>query len=197
MIINLALVAIIAVVAASLWWRGLWTGLVSFLAVLAAGTVAAAWYETVAAWLDHQVPDYHYFLDFIAFWALFAATAGLMFAVTLGLRPAAAVRFDRLVERIGAVILAVMTGWMTAEIAAFSLHLAPLRTNALPMPPEETMLLGLGPERWWLWWTRGATANGPFAVPERRFDPDADFFARHAVRREILATEMTIFSPGR
>jgi hypothetical protein len=197
MIINLCLVAIMLVVAGSLCWRGLWTAGVSFLCVLAAGTLAGAWYETFAGWLDHQLPDYHYFLDFVAFWALFGGTAGLLFAVTLGLNAASQVRFPKLVERIGAALLAIATGWMTAEVTAFSLHLAPVRVDAIPMPPDASMLWGLAPDRWWLWWTRGATANGPYAVPGRRFDPGDDFIKRHATRREILASEMTIFSPGR
>jgi uncharacterized membrane protein required for colicin V production len=197
MIINLCLVAVMLVVAGSLWWRGLWNAGVSFLSVLAAGTVASAWYESFAGWLDQQMPDYHHFLDFVAFWSIFSGVVGLLLAVTLGLNAASQVRFPKLAERIGAPLLGIMTGWVTAEVIAFSLHLAPVRVDAVPLPPDASMLWGLAPDRCWLSWTRGSTANGPFAVPERRFDPSDDFIKRYATRREILASEMTIFSPGR
>ena len=197
MLINLPLLTLLLVVAGILWWRGLWTSAVSFLAVLAAGTAAGAWFETLAGWLDLQMPDYHHFLDFIAFWLIFSGLAGLLLAVTLGLNSRSRVRFPRLVERIGAGLLAIMSGWMIVEVVAFSIHLAPLRVDAVPMPPDASMMWGLSPDRCWLSWTRGSTANGPFAVRDRRFDPDEDFIERYADRRKILATEQTIFSPGR
>jgi cell division protein FtsN len=54
------------------------------------------------------------------------------------------------------------------------------------------MFFGLAPDRWWLWWVRGATARGPFANPERAFDPDGEFIARYATRRQLLEKEQAL-----
>ena len=56
----------------------------------------------------------------------------------------------------------------------------------MPMPPQ-TMLFGLKPDRCWLWWIRGSSRNGPFAVVDNPFDPKDDFLERHAARRQALS----------
>lgn len=188
MAINLALLAILLLVAAGSFRGGLWQGLILFLNVVVAATIAVAWYESLAGYLEKYLAAFTYFLDVASLWLLFVLILVVLGTATHQVAKAP-LRFAKPVEWGGGLLVALMTAWTVIELAAFTIHIAPLSTTAVPMSPDQSMLFGLKPDAWWLWWARGATRNGPFAVPAHRFDAQDDFFARHAKRREQLAAE--------
>lgn len=191
MAINLALLAILLLFAAGTFRGGLWQALILFLNVVVSATIAVAWYECLAGYLEKHLAAFTYFLDVVSLWLLFVLILVVLGTATHQVAKAS-LKFAKPVELAGGILVALMTAWTVVELAAFTIHIAPLRSSAVPMPPEQSMLYGLKPDAWWLWWARGATRNGPFAVPGSQFDAQDDFFARHAKRREQLAAEPSI-----
>jgi hypothetical protein len=194
MVINLALVAILLLVGGGAFRGGLWQGLILFLNVVVAATIAVTWYESLAGLLEKYLAAFTYFLDVVSLWLLFVLILVVLGTATHQVAKAS-LKFIPPVEWAGSILVALMTAWTVVELAAFTIHIAPLSTSAVPMPPEQSMLYGMKPDAWWLWWARGSTRNGPFAVPAHRFDAQDDFFARHAKRREQLASEPSIVLP--
>jgi hypothetical protein len=188
MIVNLILLAVFVTVALALWKEGIWGSLIMLGNVLAAATVATAWYEWVAAFLEPRLPSFSYLLDFVAVWGLFCL-------VLLGLREATdrisrtRVKLRRPVELFGGPLVAALVAWVMTCFTAATLHVAPLPRDVVQPTPEARMFFGLAPDRRWLAWVRGATLGGPFAVPESAFDKDADFIIRYADRRKRLEGE--------
>lgn len=187
MIINLALLTVLVIGAAAAFRGGLLQGMAIFFNVLLAATLATAWYEPFAEYLERYLQDYANFLDVASLWLLFAGILILLAAPT-SLLFRTKVAFAPRVELIGSLIIGLMTGWTVAEFTAFSLHTAPLRSDVVPMPPQ-TMLFGLKPDRCWLYWVQGSTRNGPFAIIDQPFDPKSDFLERYAARRQTLSGE--------
>jgi hypothetical protein len=188
MIVNLILLAVFVTVSFALWKEGVWGSLVMLCNVLAAASVATAWYERVVAFLEPRLPSFSYLLDFVAVWGLFCL-------VLLGLREATdrisrtKVRLRRPVELFGGPLIAALVAWVMTCFTAATLHVAPLPRDLVQPAPESRMFFGLAPDRKWLAWVRGATLSGPFAVPGSAFDKDADFIIRHADRRKRLEGE--------
>lgn len=187
MIINLALLAVLVIGAAAVFRGGLLQGIVMFFNVLLAATLATAWYEPLAEYLETYLKDYANFLDVASLWLLFAVILVLLAGPT-SLLFRTKIAFAPPVELAGSLIVGLMTGWTVAEFTALSLHTAPLRSDVVPVPPQ-TMLYGLKPDRCWLWWMQGSTRNGPFAIVDQPFDPKSDFLERHAARRRVLSGE--------
>jgi hypothetical protein len=185
MIISILLLVIFIAVAFAIWSEGTWSGLIMLLNVLLAASLATAWYEWVAAWLEPRVSSYTYVLDVIALQGLFALLL-LVFRETTDRVSRTRVRFRKPVELAGAPIVALLTAWVTVCFMAASLHTAPLPRDLIQPTPEARMFFGLSPDRRWLAWVHAVTAKGPFARPDHAFDPEADFILRYADRRKAL-----------
>ncbi len=186
MILNLALLVILLVVAVAVARGGLFQAMGLFFAVLLAASLASAWYEPLVSYLEKSLEPYKYFLDVGALWFLFGVILALCGAMVHQLTKRK-VSFHKHVELAGSLIVGLMAAWTVVEFAAFSLHTAPLRADVIPTKQGESLLFGLKPDRCWLWWMRGSTRNGPFAIGGQPFDPDLDFVERHATRREQLS----------
>lgn len=191
MIINLALLAVLAVVAVAVFRGGLLQGLMQYFNVLLAASFATAWYETLAAYLELYLADYTYFLDAVAMWATFAVILVTLVTVTSVIFKTK-VLFPPPVELAGRILIGLLTGWVVVEFTALSIHTAPLRNDIVPMPPDRTMLFGLKPDRCWLWWVRGSSRNGPFAIPDEPFDKSDDFLERHEERRKAISQDPSV-----
>lgn len=188
LVISLILLAIFVAVAVCLALEGLWTSLVTVLNVLLAASMATAWHGVVAAFLERFLPSFTYLLDLLSLWGLFAL-------ILLVLREATdrisrtKVRFPPLAERFGSPVAAMIAAWIVVCFAAASLHVAPVPRDVVQESPDDRMLFGLAPDRKWLQFVRGSSANGPFGRPADRFDAKADFIVRHAQRRWELEKE--------
>ena len=181
MIIDLALVAIFAIAVSAGVRQGCWRGMLLFLSVLAAASLATAWYERVAAFAEPYLPGYALLVDVAALWLLFGLIMLGMHGIALAITPSK-IRFPKWIDLAGSVILAILTGWTIVEFAATTLHTAPLRGDAVATP-ENSVVYRLQPDPRWLRWVRGSTTNGPFAQGTIVFDPRENFVERYALRR--------------
>lgn len=187
MILTVMLAAVLAAVTGMLIREGLWRSILAFFNVLLAATLATASFQPVADMLTSRVKaiwEFRFLLDFLLVWLLFCAIFGLAREATDRMSRRAVV-FPQLVERIGGVIVALMTGWLVTCFTAATLHTAPVPRDVIQPTPEARMFLGLAPDRRWLSWARGTSEAGPFSValPEQRFDPAASFIISQAERR--------------
>ncbi|NCY01486.1 MAG: hypothetical protein EBX36_00875 [Planctomycetia bacterium] len=183
--ITLVLLVVLAAVAAMLYREGLWRSLLMFFNVLAAATFATGWFAPLAALLEEQFADYAHLVDFLSIWVLFCVVVGLLRELSDRIAPTD-IAFPPLVERIGAGVVALLTGWVMMAFTAATLHTAPVERDLVQPTPEARMFLGLAPDRKWLQWVRGSSLSGPFSQPEQPFDAKADFILRYADLRVKL-----------
>jgi hypothetical protein len=183
LILSFVLFAILAIVTGMLMLGGFWRALVMFFNVLVAASIATAWYETLADFLERFLAGYTYLLDFLSIWLLFAVVVTLLRMATDWLSPNK-VEFPKLVEWIGGGIASFLTAWVLMAFTAASLHTAPVPRDVIQPTPESRMFLGLAPDRKWLSWVRSGSVSGPFSRGKANiFDENADFILRYADRR--------------
>jgi hypothetical protein len=201
MIITLILLAILAAVTGMLVREGLWRAILMFLNVLVAASVATAWFEPLAQFLESKLGRSGELLDFLSSWLIFCGVLAILREVTDRLAPTK-VAFPQLVERIGGGIAAFLTGWVMVAFTAATLHTAPVSRDDIQPTPEARMFLELAPDRKWLGWVRGSSLSGPFSRggafptesgdclrPDLMFDHNADFILRYADRRTYFAKQ--------
>lgn len=185
MILTLVLAAVLGVVTGMLIREGLWRSVLAFFNVLFAAMLATASFQPLADLLTSRVQvirEFRFLLDFLLVWLLFCAVFSLAREATDRMSRRAVV-FPPLVERIGGVIVALMTGWLVMCFTAATLHTAPVSREAIQPTPEARMFLGLSPDRRWLSWARGSSISGPFSRPGYNFDNFCDFIIQNAERR--------------
>jgi hypothetical protein len=185
MILTILLAIVFAAVTGMLIREGLWRSILAFFNVLLAATLATGWHSGIASWLtslSRSVWEFRYLLDFLLIWMLFCVIFSLAREATDRMSRRAVV-FPPLVERIGGVLVALMTGWLVLCFTAASLHTAPVQRDVIQPTPETRMFLGLSPDRRWLSWVRRSSLSGPFSRPQAPFDPEATFILSHADRR--------------
>lgn len=192
MTISLLLLGLFIAVTFALWREGLWSTAIMLLNILAAATLATAWYETLVAFLlKRGLSSYDYLLDFLCLWGLFAV-------ILLALRETSdrvsrtKVRFRKPVEMFGCPVVAAAAAWIVVCFTAASLHTTALPRDVIQATPEARMFFGLAPDRRWLQWVRGSSLHGPFARKEHAFDAQADFIVRYATRRKQLEAEQEL-----
>ena len=195
MIVNLILLAVFMVVAFALWRQGAWATMLMLLNILAAATLATAWFETLVAMIEPVFPSYTYLLDFICIWAAFSLTLLVLREVIEKVTPER-VKLRKPVELFGTPLLAVIAAWIMVAFTATTLHVAPLPAGMVQPTPDSRMFLGLAPDRKWLQWVRNSSRFGPFGRPDHAFDEGVvaegaggDFIIRYHERRKRLAAE--------
>jgi hypothetical protein len=188
MILTLILLVVLAAVTGMMVHQGLWRALLMFFNVLVAATLATGWYSWIANQLTTRfkpVWEFRFLLDFLLVWLLFCAVFSLAREATDRMSRRAVV-FPPLVERIGGVIVALMTGWLMMCFTAATLHTAPVPRDVIQPTPESRMFIGLSPDRRWLSWVRSSSLSGPFSRPQSPFDPEANFILSYGERRARL-----------
>jgi hypothetical protein len=157
-LVALLLLVVFGGVAFLLWWfQGFWGCLVAFVNTLFAASLASVSYGPVVGMLESRMPTYGYLLHFVVLWAIFCVAMAIATELSR-LVTRTAVPFDPLVERVGAPIAAVLTGWVAMAFTAASLHTAPVPRDAV----GSGMFLGVSPDRGWLAWSIGAATKPPF-----------------------------------
>ncbi len=194
-LLPLVLLLIFIACVAFLYTEGMWSNAIRLINVVTAALLATNFWEPVATRLDRWQPSYTYMWDFVVLWGLFAALVMVFRSVTDFLSKLN-VRFLKLADRIGSVVLACWIGWVMVCFATFTLHTAPLARNFLGggFQPEKRMLLGMAPDRQWLGFVQ-RMSQGTYcrsATPEQWekevtvFDPRAEFLPKYATRRTRL-----------
>jgi hypothetical protein len=202
-ILPLLLIVLTLGIFASLMRDGLWSNLLMLFNVITAGLVAMTFFEPVAALLTKQVPKGTLFWDIVALWGLFAATLGVLRAITDRVSRIR-VRFKSPIEMVGGYVLALAVAYVGMTFAATTLHTAPLARNFLwgGFRPEDPLLFGLKPDRQWLAFvqmvSRGSLARLTDEGDEEKyiFDPKAEFMPKYASRRSKYEETTTFTGLG-
>ena len=183
---------------------GLWSNAIQLVNVVFAGLLAMNFYEPLANFMTTYgdkpgapgaLHSYVSFFDFLALWICFVLFAVIFRAATDAVSRVR-MRFLKIVDFYGGIVLSLCIGWVMVGITLVSLHAGPLAQYPLlgSFQPQNSMFLGmLAPDREWLGFTK-YQSWGPFcrSVGEEQseqcvFPPNSidnrDFIEKHLTRR--------------
>jgi hypothetical protein len=188
--LPLLLIVIMVGIFATIMRDGLWSNLLMLINVVTAGLVAMTFFEPVAALLTKQLPKGTLFWDMLALWGLFAASLGVMRAVT-DMVSKFRIRFKPPVEMVGGYVLALAVAYVGMAFAATTLHTAPLSREFLwgGFRAQDPLLFGLKPDRQWLAFVQRVSQGSLARLTDEKnaeqyvFDPKAEFMPKYASRR--------------
>jgi hypothetical protein len=186
MILNLFVLAIIAIIVSMTLTEGAWGNLLMTINALLAAIIATNLFEPAANFMDGQAPSLTYFWDFLMIWFIFGFSFGVLRALTDQISQTR-VRFKIPVEATGRVFFGLVTGWIVVCLFMFSLHTAPLVRNhfgkAFGKAPDASNFF-LDPDRLWLGFMQ-SRSEGAFATnPPKVFDPQSEFILKYGERRQ-------------
>ena len=195
-ILPLLMLMLIFTVVATCFTEGIWGNLVRLINVITAGLLAMTFFEPLARALDSWQPSYTYLWDFLSLWGLFGVFL-LVFREISDRVSHVNVRFLKLADRIGGVVLSLWIGWVMVCFTMMTLHTAPLgRTfmfGGFSAEKDASMMFGMAsPDVEWLGFTY-KMANGAFAgfdTPEE-VDRLTEFMPKYASRRTELEKHVT------
>jgi hypothetical protein len=180
LLVLLALILVGAV--ACLWNRGIWGASLTLVNIVFAALLAMNFFEPLADKLGDKNSN---MMDFVCLWGLFAAFYSI-FRLATDLVSRVRVRFPYAFDTVGAVVFALWSGWVVFCFTLASLHVSPLARSpffeSFMETPEHTMV-GIGPDRLWLAFTRQASL-GAFSGSDEGFDPHGEFVYKYAARRQ-------------
>jgi hypothetical protein len=204
--LNLVLLLIFVIVAAAVWYQGLWGGAITLINLFLAAMLAFNYFEPVADLIDAQDASFTYLVDFLALWGLFVLAFGLLRLLS-DVLSRTRVMFDFWTETIGRSLVALWVAWLFIGFVCATMHTAPLGPHPLGFQPAPTAgnFLGMAPGKQWLAFmqsrSRGAFSRGeadaskqsPVAADEgldaRVFDPQSRFVLKYYQRRQNFADE--------
>jgi hypothetical protein len=187
------------IVAAALWFQGLWSNAVTLINLLVAMLIATNFWEPTTTLIEGLgAASFTYLLDFVVLWFWFVLVFVFLRLIT-DLLSRTRVKFDMPVEMAGRSILAIWCAWLVVCFTAFSLQMAPLNSET-PMgawsTPNSSSFLFVSPDRLWLRFmqsrSRGALARGNYsgqshpsdqAANVEAFDPLSEFPIKYHDRR--------------
>lgn len=207
MLLTLLLIVIFLFCFAFVFKEGVWSNTIRLVNLVAAALVATNYFEPAAAKIEAVAPSFTYYADFLALWGLFALSMAIMRGMTDFISKVK-VRFRKVTDQVGSPLLAACIGWVMVCFTAATLHTAPLARDFLRggFKAEDTMFLGLAPDRKWLGFvqllSRGAFSQRPSSddvqkVPAwgtdktKTFDPYGKFMPTYATRRSQLEKYVT------
>ena len=127
--------------------------------VVFAGLLAMNFYEPLAKWLtnyNETLHSYVSFLDFLALWTCFVVFMVVFRTVTDAVSRVR-VRFPKIFDLWGGIVLSLCIGWVMVGFTLVSLHAAPLARYPLlgSFQPQSNMFFGMfAPDREWLGFTK-------------------------------------------
>ncbi|MEX2187554.1 MAG: hypothetical protein WD875_12200 [Pirellulales bacterium] len=181
LIVFLSLIVLGSV--ACLWNRGIWGAGQSLVNTVFAALLAMNLFEPLADELGSPKSN---MMDFVCLWGLFAAFFAV-FRLATDIVSRVKVRFPFGIDTVGAVVLAIATGWILFCFTMVSFHVSPLARSPFLgsfMETPDQKMLGVGPDRLWLAFTRQASL-GVFSAGGDGFDPQCDFVFKYAARRQV------------
>ncbi len=178
-----------------LYTEGMWGNAIRFINVTTAALLATNYWEPAADWLEEWQPSYTYVWDFLSLWALFCVFMIILRSLTDQVSKVR-VRFLKIADRIGGVVIAMLVGWVMVSFTMMSLHTAPLARNFLfeGFQSEQPMVMGTAPDQKWLRFVR-KLSFGAFSRPATEaewqnrkfvFDPYGKFVGKYDERRKTL-----------
>ena len=148
-----------------------------------AALIASAYYETLANYLDEQMPSFTYAWDFLSLWAVFCACM-IVFRLLTDKLSRVKVKFLKIADQIGSGVFALLVGGVMVSFVLFSFHLAPLGEKFLGGAfDNEKQMLGIGPDRKWENFVRSRSRGGYETSPVNVFDLRGQWRNDYANRR--------------
>jgi hypothetical protein len=181
--------AVMLVVAYSFFREGLLTAVTMLVNVFVAGLVAFNFWEPIAGSMESSLQGslLEGYEDSLALFALFALTLGLLRLLTNSLANVE-LQLPALVQQIGAVVVALLTGYLLAGFLVCMVQTLPWSKNFLGFDPTADadapkLRRFMPPDRVWLALMHRAGA-GPLSQPDTTtFDPEGSFEMRYARER--------------
>ena len=158
MILPFLMLLLIFAVVATCFSEGIWSNVVRLVNVITAALLAVSFFEPLARTFDGWAPSYTYLWDFLSLWLLFSVFL-LIFRETTDRVSRVNVRFLKLADRIGGVVLSLWIGYVMVCFTMMTLHTAPLSRNFLfegfSTQTDARMFFGItAPDRDWLGFTQ-------------------------------------------
>ena len=194
------------IIAAALWFQGLWSNAITLINLLLAMLIATNFWEPICDLIERfGAQSFTYLLDFIVLWFLFVL-AFVFLRLFSDLLSRTRVKFEMPVEMAGRSILAIWCAWLVVCFTAFSLQMAPLNSE-IPMgawsSPNSPSFMFVSPDRLWLRFmqsrSRGALSRWHFSTDAHHandtaanvetFDPRSEFPLKYRDRRSKYAAE--------
>ncbi len=185
-ILPILMLLLIFAVVATCFNEGIWSNLVRLINIITAGLLAMTFFEPLARALDGWQPSYTYLWDFLSLWGLFAVFL-LVFREITDRVSHVRVRFLKVADRIGSVVLAIWIGYVMVCFTMMTLHTAPLSRNFLwggfSTDSQARMFFGITPpDRDWLGFTQ-KMLTGAFAGAGVRPERGVHAQVRHPTHR--------------
>jgi uncharacterized membrane protein required for colicin V production len=186
MYITLFLLLMMLACVSLLFRDGLWSNAVRLIYVIIAALLAMNYYEPLAAVLEGWDETFTFMWDFLSLWILFFAFALILKLLTDKLSQVR-VKFLKIVDQIGGIVLAIWVGWIMICFTLTTLHAAPLSTDfaGFAVDRDEKMLL-VAPDRMWLGFTQKQSKGVMGRSPAKPFDPEAQYILNYHYRRAKL-----------
>jgi hypothetical protein len=189
-ILPLLMFVLLFAIVAACFGEGMWSNAVRLVNVVTAALLATNFYEPIARWLDGWDKSYTFLWDFLALWGLFSIFL-LIFRELTDRISRVKVRFLKVADRIGSVAFSFLVGWVVVCFTLMTLHTAPLGRNFMwggfTTDRDERMVMGLGPDRQWLGFTKNiSTAAFGRSDESWEFNSDDEFIPKYATRRTLV-----------
>ncbi len=123
------LIAIGLIIAASNWWLGAWSNLITLVNLVLAGLIATSFFTNVSNTMLRLDPSWVNVVDFVAIWLLFAFSFIALRGIT-ELLSRYRLRFHPVVELVGRSIGALAVGFLFVSFTCYTLLFAPLPISA-------------------------------------------------------------------
>ena len=186
---------ILTVCVAFLFRDGVWSNAIRLVNIVFAGLLAMNFYEWLATWVTKVSESVHPWaplMDFLALWACFVLFVVLFRTATEAVSKVR-VRFLKVVDQSGGIVLSLCIGWVMVCFTLTSLHAAPLGQYPLlgSFQPQNKLFFGmLAPDREWLGFTR-YQSSGPYcrSVSEDQLEKcyfPLDFIEKQFERRQHI-----------
>ncbi len=106
--------------------NGIWSNLISLMAILLGGITAYGVHQPLVVWIDEYTDgSYTYLWDFLALWLVFGLTAGLIKEIA-GRLSKYRVNFPDQIDNFGGAGIGLVIGYFTMAFALSTFHAAPL-----------------------------------------------------------------------
>jgi len=187
-VVWLLCVIILAACVGFLYRDGLWSNAIALVNVVLAGLLAMNFYEWLAKFMTNYSDGLHpyvAFFDFLALWICFILCMVIFRAIT-DVVSRVRVRFLKIVDQVGGIVLSLCIGWVMIGFTLVSLHAAPLAQYPLfgAFQPQNSMFLGMfAPDREWLGFTRYQSKYGYCRAGDKDDSFPPDFIEKQLLRR--------------
>jgi hypothetical protein len=179
MVLMLYLFGLFFICMAMLWTEGFWSNTITYVNVIISGYIAVSLWEWAAGQLQEQMPSFQYVIDIVAVWLVFAIALSILRGVT-GYLSKFKVRFHKLTEMIGNIVMSIMVATTFTAFAAWTLHMAPLAPDTFRGAGTNSMLGRT--------WSTAASLSSRGTMTGGNAFPSDGYASKYYQRRQALAT---------